>query len=1276
MAAETNITDEPITMIVDTGSQITLLANDMIRDDVEILPKIYKLTGISGKSNPVTTKGNVNAHLIFGSERIPEQLSLIDREHAGPFDGYIGHGFLKKNNAVIDMRKNEVKLQIDSKQACDPTFQAARPTNNELQEDKNTQVKTVSLYGYYEDEQLNWEMESEADENEVNVNSVAIKNSEEKGDDVIPEFEIYACHEKYKLEGATVCMEDADDQIEKLKYYVKRKMKLPAEPKQYLRCFANQKIKQTVPKENNMTNRRIVATRKDAIMNELRVNKCSEAQQQKIEAWVDEFQNQFYLPGDRLDVTPVITHTITLKKDARVVNVRQGRIPDINKRKLEKEIDDLKQMGVIRESTSPYNSRAFFVPKRDDAGTKTGDRMVIDYRELNDQTEVEEFPIPLIDEILDDLGGNKYFTILDIKSAYYQIELAEDSKHLTAFSTPYNKYEFNRVPMGLAGAPLTFQKAVNKIFSDLLGRGINVYMDDVAISAKSENEHDRLLQIVLQRIRENNLKLRINKCQFYAAEIHYLGFVISEQGIKPNPGKIECIERYPHPKNRLEVQRFLGMMNYYRRFIKDFAGIAKPLSKLTSPLVEFIWNDACREAFEALKHQLITHVTLKIPDFSQPFIISTDASSVACGATLSQGDIQSDRPIAFFSKAMSSAQQKLPAIQQEILAMIEGINAFRPYLHGRPFIVVTDHEPLKYLFNLKNKNSSLHKYRLELADLDFKIVYRPGRLNNVADALSRIDISEAKSLKEILSGKDDETEKKTCAVTTRSAAKQIELAPKTHRRICILSQPGVATTKQQHEAIFTITSKQREQKTVSASNDTGEIRADKQFEEASKGQFITIIDECMQSGMNELTKKMYTICEQRQYRNFAINALFSSTHLIFALKFELGKVFEKYACTATIYMNKVRELTDPREIETALYQHHKTKFGGHCGTKRMSKTLTKVYKWHGMSSDIKRYVKQCEVCEKTKTTGNMRTPMQITSTGSKPFDHVYVDFIGPINPPSNGYKYIFVATCDLTKYTVAQPTIDCTAESTAEAFLNEIIMKFGFPTQVTSDNAQNFTGKLFKELNKKLKIKQITTTPYHPQANIVERQNRSINQYLRAFTEKKPQDWAKLLPFYVFSYNHTVHSTTEYTPHHLLYGYDITMPSQITKNVPVYNYDNYVEVVRGELHDALQLAKERLMKRKEQNKNIFDRRANTKNIEPGDFVLIKNHNRKSKLDPIWLGPVDIDWADEKYITAKIDGVYKKISLDDVKKSEAWHLPDDAIERYILSAMKRLQEYDD
>lgn len=218
--------------------------------------------------------------------------------------------------------------------------------------------------------------------------------------------------------------------------------------------------------------------------------------------------------------------------------------------------------------------------------------------------------------------------------------------------------------------------------------------------------------------------------------------------------------------------------------------------------------------------------------------------------------------------------------------------------------------------------------------------------------------------------------------------------------------------------------------------------------------------------------------------------------------------------------------------------------------------------------------------------------------------------MGPVIPSDEGYTYIFVATCDLTKYSIAIPTMGHTAAITADCYMKEIILRFGFPSKVTSDRETEFLSELFVELNRKLDIDQISTTPYQPSSNIVERQNRSTNQYLRAFVDQKPQIWASLLPYATFAYNITVHSSTNFSPFHLVYGRDVTLPDAITRKKPIYNYDNYADLLIRELHDAWYLAQENLQQAKTKNKQYYDKRVHNPLLKVDDMVFISNEVKK------------------------------------------------------------------
>lgn len=293
--------------------------------------------------------------------------------------------------------------------------------------------------------------------------------------------------------------------------------------------------------------------------------------------------------------------------------------------------------------------------------------------------------------------------------------------------------------------------------------------------------------------------------------------------------------------------------------------------------------------------------------------------------------------------------------------------------------------------------------------------------------------------------------------------------------------------------------------------------------------------------------------------------------------------------TVSFYLNKIIELTEKDDIEIFLDLYHNSLLGGHLGADKMHKTISKFYSWKNMLEDIKAYIRKCTVCEKTKITTHTKVPMEISSLGECLFDRVYIDFVGPIKQSTEGHKYIFTAECDLTKMVIAVPTMDCTAETAAECILENII-KYNIPSQIISDNASNFVSKVIKELCRLLSIQKIFSTPYHPQSNIVERALRFLNSFFRSYVNKNCDNWHKLLKYATFAYNNTVHTTTGYTPHELAHGFKIKIPSHLTKPKKIYNYDNYAEMTRYNITQALEYAKEQLYARKIENKKQYDKK--------------------------------------------------------------------------------------
>jgi len=447
-------------------------------------------------------------------------------------------------------------------------------------------------------------------------------------------------------------------------------------------------------------------------------------------------QNVLLKAGEKLSATPDVKHKITTTNDAPVFT-KSYRYPHAFKNDVEEQINELLRNGIITHSTSPYSSPIWVVPKKVDASGKRKIRVVIDYRKLNEKTIDEKFPIPQIEEILDSLGKSVYFTTLDLKSGFHQIEMDSNDKGKTAFSTAQGHFEFNRMPFGLKNAPAAFQRAMNSVLTGLIGNICFVYLDDIIIIGKNLENHIENLNTVLERLSKFNLKIQLDKCEFLRKETEFLGHVITQEGIKPNPDKITKILEWKLPSTQKEIKQFLGLSGYYRRFIKDYSKLTKPLSKCLKKDTKINTQDEeYKTSFNSLKQIIASDQILAYPDFERPFILTTDASNYALGAVLSQIQEGKERPIAFGSRTLNEAESRYSTTEKEALAIIWSVQKYKSYLYGHKFTLVTDHKPLTFI-KTSTKNSKILRWRLELENFDFDIQYKEGKANVVADALSR-----------------------------------------------------------------------------------------------------------------------------------------------------------------------------------------------------------------------------------------------------------------------------------------------------------------------------------------------------------------------------------------------------------------------------------------------------------------------------------------------------------------------------------------------------------
>lgn len=412
--------------------------------------------------------------------------------------------------------------------------------------------------------------------------------------------------------------------------------------------------------------------------------------------------------------------------DAKPVYKHPYRIPQAVQPTVQQMVSEMLEYDVIEPSVSPWSSPFILVEKPDKSK-----RFVVDYRALNAVTVKNRFPMPRVDEALSSLSGCSVFSSLDLTSGFWQVPLDEQSKQKTAFQTSDGHYQFKVLPFGLCNAPATFQHMMQQ---SLQGTNVQPYIDDILIPSQNMEDHLKKLRQIFSCLRDSHLKLKPSKCTFAKSQVKYLGFLVRDGQIVSDPAKVDALVSFPCPTAVDQVQRFIGMANFYNRFIPHFAEIAAPLTTLQGcPPRKFYWTDNEQHAFDVLKKALVEMSHINVPDFEKPFELYTDASGVAAGAVLQQ----SGKPIAYASTKFNSAERNYSTVDREFYAMQWAISHFHYYLYGRRFTVYTDHKPLLGLITGTSKNSRHARYQMKLQDYDFELIYCSGKSNVVADCLSR-----------------------------------------------------------------------------------------------------------------------------------------------------------------------------------------------------------------------------------------------------------------------------------------------------------------------------------------------------------------------------------------------------------------------------------------------------------------------------------------------------------------------------------------------------------
>jgi hypothetical protein len=446
---------------------------------------------------------------------------------------------------------------------------------------------------------------------------------------------------------------------------------------------------------------------------------------QDLQALLSKNQMVFSTPQGLYPSRSVHDHSIPLVPRSLPPNIHLYRHPFSQKNEIEKMVQELLNAGVIHPSTSPYSSPVVMVLKKEVSW-----RMCCDFRALNKLTIKDKFPIPVIDDLLDELSGTQFFTKLDLHSCYHQIRMKDENIPKTTFQTHEGHYEFLVMPFGLCNAPSTFQSLMNHVFRPFLHNFVLVFFDDILIYSKNWTYHLTHVDRVLHLLSQHQLFLKQSKCAFGASEVEYLGHLVGKDGVRVDPKKIEAMQDWPHPKTLKRLHGFLGLTGYYHKFVKNYGKIATPLTTLLKKN-SFTWTPVATQSFQTLKMAMCTTLVLVLPDFTKTFVLECDASRKGIGVVL----MQEGGPLAFTNKQLSERNLGKPIYEKEMLAILHAIDLWCPYLLGQRFQIKTDHQSLKYILEQRISSPEQQKWVTKLFGYDYEIIYKKGKDNVVADVL-------------------------------------------------------------------------------------------------------------------------------------------------------------------------------------------------------------------------------------------------------------------------------------------------------------------------------------------------------------------------------------------------------------------------------------------------------------------------------------------------------------------------------------------------------------
>lgn len=938
----------------------------------------------------------------------------------------------------------------------------------------------------------------------------------------------------------------------------------------------------------------------------------TETEKQVVAALLVKHSDTFSRDEWDIGLTHLTEHEIKTG-DAAPIRQRPRRVPLAFADEERDAIDDLLKKGVIKKSTSPWASPIVLVRKKSGAV-----RPCVDYRKINALVKPDGFPLPRIQDCLDAMAGSRYFSSFDLTSGYFQIPLREEDVPKSAFVCKYGQFEMTRMPFGLNSAASTCQRTLELALQGLQWVTCLIYIDDIIVFGSTLQEQISRVDEVLERIRAAGLKLKPEKCHLLQKEVVFLGHVVSGNGVLPDPCNIAKILQWPTPCTGKQVKQFVATGSYYRRFIRDFAKIARPLIDLTKPKQPFVWSGECQNAFDQIKHVLTSPQIMGYPQNDAGiFLLDVDASGVGIGGVLAQEQQTRERVIAYASRTLSKAERNYCVTEKELLAVVYFSQYFRQYLLGRKFCVRTDHQALVWLFSLKEPSGKIARWVEILAQFDMEIEYRAGKKQAHCDALSR-----CLNPRDCQCGEIDMSEPLKCGPCKkcrRRAELMVASDPRYQSLENINDSPegseehtenvrAVSTRLQSQNAMVPSTSPEQ---TVKPSEWLWLCSAEQIVSMQENDIDIRPVLEALQRNEKPSSDQMMT-CSPAT-RHYWI--LWDSLHLESSIMF---KVFKKQN-----NCGEFRQLIVPRELKKeVIHQMHDSVLSAHLGIKKTNEKAKQRYYWFNMKEDIALFIKACDVCAADKgPPKKARAPLGSLTTGA-PWDTLAIDYMGPFPVTPRGNRYIMVMTDHFSKYVEVIAMPNQHAEECALTIVNEFVARWGSPLTIHTDQGMTFESKVFKKMCEILGVRKTRSSPRNPKGNgQTERFNRTLVQMIRAFLTGEQEDWDLNLGCLAGAYRATPNESTRLSPNLLAIGREIRLPSDLIYNSPIEqpNTDitvvDYVEVLKNRMLHAHDVARRYLKEGAKRSKALYDTKVVLYSYKPGDAVWCLHETKKPGVSP-------------------------------------------------------------